>query len=266
MGWWDLEDGLGMVGDHPADILAELLDTSFGPQLDGDLFAGLLIAVGGALLRNPELLEDPPRTGDLIVVELERRAPRAFEIAPVAHSGGLDDAVFEALEDVAFAYRDGGPERAPRLAEVLAAFAFVLRGRLVDADTGAPLELVRIRPHRRSLASDWRAPMLALLHGGRAAGIDVPPESVGLRDVDRRALLALRDMAAARARGEVFERPVHPDPEIAAVRARLLRDVEAALDGTALPEPDSPAYILRALLEPATVGDPPPEWRAWLTP
>src|SRR5262249_2317897 len=151
-GWWDIEGGLGVVGDRPADLLDRLLRSSFGLPLDTDLFAGLLNVVGTALLRNPELLEDPPRAGDLIVVELDRRAPLAFEIAPVAHHGGLDDAVYDALEEVAFAYRDGGPQRAPRLAEVLAALAFVLRGNLVDADTGAPLGVIRVRPHRRAPA------------------------------------------------------------------------------------------------------------------
>jgi hypothetical protein len=265
MGWWDIEDGSGVVGDRPADLLDRLLRSSLELPLDSDLFAGLLVSVGAALLRNPELLEDPPRAGDLVVAEFERRPPLVIELAPVAHGRGLDDAVYDTLEEVAFAYRAGGPERAPRLAEVLAALAFALRGRLVDADTGAPLDLIRIRGHRRSPAPDWRAPMVALLHGGHVEA-EVPPLSVGLRDIDRRALLALRDLAVARARGEAPERPVHPDPEIAAARARLLRDVEAALDGTALPGPDSPAYILRALLDPAAVADAPPEWRAWLSP
>lgn len=100
-----------------------------------------------------------------------------------------------------------------------------------------------------------------------ARRVEIPPLSVGLRDDDRRALLALRDLASARARGVALELPEHPDPEIAARRARLLADVDAVLDGTGLPEPDSPASILHALLDPQGVraaGDVPPEWQRWL--
>ena len=96
--------------------------------------------------------------------------------------------------------------------------------------------------------------------------VEVPSLSVGLREEDRRTLLALRDLAAARAQGVALERPIHPDPEIAAKRAALLADVEAAVDGTALPGPESPAYILHALLYPEGVrasGVAPPDW-PWL--
>ena len=50
-------------------------------------------------------------------------------------------------------------------------------------------------------------------------------------------------------------------------RARLLDDVAAVLEGTALPPPDSPAYVLHALVDPEAVrrsGQAPPEWRGWL--
>jgi hypothetical protein len=282
MGWWEIADGAGVVGDRPADILGELVDSSFGERLDTDLLAGLLVAFGAALLRNPaELVSDPPGNGAVIVAELQGRAPIVVAIKPVEHPGSLHDSVYDALEAVSFQYRESGPERMPTLLELLATLAFPLRSRIVDPDSGEPVELLRIRPqvppHALRLDQpDWRARMAALAYTGRmgveglaqqAQEIEIPPLSVGLRDVDRRALLALRDAAVARMRGETLERPVHPDPDVAAARARLLADVAAAVEGTALPAPDSPAYVLHALLDPGAVrgsGTIPPEWQAWL--
>jgi hypothetical protein len=283
MGWWELDDGGLVIGDRPADVFGALLDGSFGRRLDTELLAGLLGAFGAALLRNPgELVDDPPGPGAAIVAEIERRAPLVVDIAPAEYPGGLHDVVYDALESASFQYRESGPERKPQLAELLAVLAFAVRPRLVDPDTGAPVGLLDIRPHVRPEqlrldAPDWRARMTALVFVGRlriadlarpAAATEVPPLSAGLREGDRRALLALRDVAAARARGERLELPGHPDPEVAAARARLLADVETVLDGKGLPAPDSPAYVLHALLDPATVresGSAPREWQAWLS-
>jgi hypothetical protein len=282
MGWWKTRDGTGVVGDRPADILGDLLSSSFGPRLDTELLAGLLAALGAALLRNPgELVADPPPPGTAIIAELEDRPPLIAEITPAEQPGSLHDAIYDALESVAFQYRASGPARLPLLAEVLATLEFVVADRIVDADSGEPVALRSVHSHvpphaLRIDGPDWRARMAALAYvarmrvedlAGQAAEIEIPPLSAGLREEDRRALLALRDVAVARLRGEKLRRPVHPDPEIAVVRARLLADVEAAVEGTALPAPDSPAYVLHALLDPGAVrasGTTPPDWEAWL--
>jgi len=263
MGWWATEDGTGSIGDRPADVLGALLTGSLGERLDRDLLAGFLAAVGGAVLRDPaRLVADPPRPGDAILAELDGAPPLTVPVAAPLVETGLDDAAFAALEDASFCYREGGPERLPTWAELLETVAFVARGRLTDAD------VTRIRPVTApSAPPGWVETSLALVAAARAsrpqvaARIDIPPEGDGLRDADRRALLALRDLATQ------TSRPVHPDPAVAAARAALAADVRAAVDGTALPGPDSPAFVLTAVLDPAGArasGRLPEPWRAWV--
>jgi hypothetical protein len=284
MGWWESADGRGLIGDRPADAFDAVLEHSFGAHVDTELFGGLLHAFGGALLRNPaELVADPPPPGTAMIAELAGRVPLAVPIEPGPDPTSFDDAVFDALETAVFYYRETGPARFPTLGELLETLAFAARGRLVDADTGERVELERIRAHRPDRVGDdlrdpnWQVRMLAVAAAGRHGGhdlvqrlraVELPPASVALRDEDRRALLALRDLAAERAAGAAVERPVHSDAVVAARRAALLADVGAMLDGTGLPGPDSPAYVLRALVDPASVleaGDAPPEWAQWLS-
>ena len=125
---------------------------------------------------------------------------------------------------------------------------------------------------------DWRARMTAVLAVGRlrlaklavaANRIEVPGTDVGLKDDERRALLALRDIAPLLAAGQSADsaRPVHPDPEVARKRAEFAARVTAAIEGTSWPPPSHPAYVLRALAEPDKVrSTAPPHWRGWLTP
>jgi hypothetical protein len=75
-------------------------------------------------------------------------------------------------------------------------------------------------------------------------------------------------VALARARGVRLELPRHPDPAVAAARSRLVADIEAVLDGEGLPGPDSPAFLLTALVDPESVwrsSGAPAQWRSWLT-
>jgi hypothetical protein len=242
--------------------LAEVLVDSLGDPIDVDLFGGFLAAIGAALSA-----EDGPR---FLVASFDDRFPLVVPVAPAEISGGLDDAVRAAI--------DADPAPLPELLDALAAAA---RGRIVNGD-GEPLSLRDVTAHDpeevgEALADDnWRDRMAGLVMVGRlrlaalaplAVEADIPATSVGLREDDRRVLLALRDMAAARALGRAFERPVHPDPPVAAARAALLRDLGAVLDGTALPGPDSPAYVLAAIMDPDAVrrsGRGAPEWRRWL--
>jgi hypothetical protein len=147
---------------------------------------------------------------------------------------------------------------------------------LADPETPALPELDRLiadalRDH------DWRVRMTALLAvarrriaslARRALKTDIPPIAAGLRDQDRRALLALRDIAVARAEGRPLDqfRPVHSDPEIAARRAAFLSEVVGVVIAGTAPEPTSPALILQALAQPDSipVSEAPAEWRDWL--
>jgi hypothetical protein len=237
---------------HP---LADVLLDSLGDPIDVELFGGFLAAVGAARAR-----DDGPA---LIVASFDDRMPLVVPVAPAALTGGLDDAVRAALE--------AEPAGLP---EVLDAIAAAARGRIVDGD-GERLALRSIAVRERG-GDDWRDRMAGLVVAGQLrlgelapvmADAEIPPTSAGLRDEDRRALMALRDMVATRVLGRPFERPTHPDPAVAAARAALLRDLEALLDGGAFPRPDSPAYVLTAILDPDAVraaGAVPPEWRRWL--
>jgi hypothetical protein len=263
MGWWASDDGSGLIGDRPGDVLGALLTDSLGPRFDVELLGGFLRAVGGAVLRDPaRLLSDPPRPGDAIAAEFGDRPPLRVAVTVPAVTGGLDDAVFEALETTSFLYREGGPQRPPRWAELLETIAFVARGHVEDAT------LRCVRPGEVAPPPAWVGVMRGLVGLARtdrsdlraqAANTAVPAD--GLRDTDRRALLCLRDVAAG------VQRPVHPDGDVAAARAALLADVRAAVAGDALPSSGSPAYVLTALLDPDGVrraGTVPPEWEPWL--
>jgi hypothetical protein len=128
-----------------------------------------------------------------------------------------------------------------------------------------------------SLSSDdWRARMLAVLAVGRrrihplaamARRAQVPGTEVGLRECDRRALLALRDIAAANATDSRLGRPTHPDGVIAARRSDLIAEIDRVVRGDGDPSPDGPSLILLALLDPrrAHASDRAPrQWQRWL--
>lgn len=316
MGWWTSDDATGLIGDRPADILGGALEDALGPRFDRDLLGGFLSALGAALLRDPARLvaEGAAVAALAIAIEVGDDPPDIVPIRRAEDGGGLEDALFDALEAVAFQYLASGPERLPRLSEVLETLAFTARGHLMDPETGDDLPLHGIRPApagqarpptpreaaatlrwagiRALLAGgvpddaaralvgaalqdeDWRVRMTALLTVGRhrlaplarrAAATAVPEEAEGLREDDRRALLALRDVAAVRAAGaEAPERPIHPDAVTAARRGALLAAVRAAILGEAA---GAEAAVLQALAAPeAARRDPrlPAAWRRWL--
>jgi hypothetical protein len=320
MGWWPSADGSGIIGDAPADVMGDLLDDAIGQEFDTDLFAGFLVAIGGALKRNARrLIADPDvLEGSAICAWLGDEPPLVVPLGSSQQETSLDEHVDDALESIAFRYRTTDFERPPRLAEVLETVAFAARGRIVSAEDGRPLALRGIealpwrdieataaplpgsilwRGLRQVLAAgstavaesrllvtaglvdaDWRARMTALLAVGRlrlaelaevAAAVEVPDTDVGLEDDERRARLALRDIAPQLAVGRPADsgRPVHPDSEIAGKRAEFVAKVTATIDGTGWPPPSHPAYVLRALVEPEAVrASAPPQWRRWLTP
>jgi hypothetical protein len=269
---------LGAV--EPSPLAGVLLD-SLGDPVDVDLFGGFLAATGAALLRaGHAAVDDPPPPGTLLVAEFAGRPLLVVPVAAAVVLTGLDEAVTAALFQEAARLGGGAPPRKVRLRRLLDSIAAAARGRVVDADgpTLLALRQVAARPADAGEPADddWRDRVVALVTAGRlrlpelaalASRTVVPPTSVGLRDDDRRVLLALRDLAAARARGVPLDRPVHSDAGVASARAAVLRDIETVLDGGPLPSPESPAYVLAAVLDPARVrrsGSAPPEWRAWL--
>jgi hypothetical protein len=318
MGWWSSSDGRGIIGDRPADIFEEVLTDALGEQFDDELFAGFLRSLGIVLHRNPAMLINDPAALDAIVVA---SFSEAKELRVPLRAGGatgmLEDRLHAALESIGMEYRSTAEGRPPRLAEMLETLAFAARGRIVSAQDGQPLDLLRIvavrpgdvaeaaassslllwRALRHLLAADalemsdaevlvagglvdrdWRARLTAVLAVGRlrlaklaaaANRVDVPGTEVGLDDDERRALLALRDIAPLLAAGQPADgaRPVHPDPDVARKRAEFAARVTAAIEGASWPPPSHPAYVLRALAEPDKVrSTAPPHWRGWLTP
>jgi HEAT repeats len=324
MGWWSTEEGTDeMVGDGPADQLGTVLRESIGETFDDELFTGFVVALAGALRRNPaELLARPEELdGAALVVTFTEKAPIRVPIPKVPTSGMLADALHQALDGVAMQYRESEVERPPTLNEIARTLAFVARGQITDAENGRPLDLITLRAVRddageksrrpgarsdpttnmrwtaiRTIASgmaavtgeietvladaledkDWRVRMTAVLAVGRfrisslanqARAASLPGTDAGLRDEDRRALLALRDIAVERAGAGGDRPPVHPEPLIAAKRAAFRKAVEDAMSGAAVPAPDNSIYVLRALERPEDVmADPaaPVIWRQWM--
>jgi hypothetical protein len=303
MGWWQSSDGQGHIGDGPADILGTALTDALGESFDLDLLAGFVASLGSALLLDPAELVLEGHAIERREVEI-LTAEHPAVVVPITADlprGMLEERLFDSLEAVAFAYQDSGVERLPRLAEVLETLGFIARGRLREpgSKTGLTLRGIRLRPAGAravparwallrvmlleqpdemlvagALAdADWRLRMLGLMAVGRfrlralarrALRVPLPGTDVGLRDDDSRALLALRDIAAEHA-GLGEPRPLHSNPAVAQRRAALRRDIEAMLDGTALPPAESPAFILAALADPASVaGRAPGLWRRWL--
>jgi len=254
----------------PALRIRELLTESLGDPVDADLFGGFLAAFGGALHRGgPALVSDPPEYGALLVAEFAGRPPMAIPVDPGVEPAGLDADLSAVLAACARRHREAG-ERVPCTHDLLADLVHAARERIVDPD-GRALTLLEIFVQPPPPASgppdpagpDWRDQAALLIAVGRAglpglaplaADVEIPPAAAGLCDQDRRVLLALRDVAVARARGVAFTLPAHPDPGVARARARLLADIEAVLDGTRLPDPDSPAYLLRAVVDPGADG------------
>jgi hypothetical protein len=123
---------------------------------------------------------------------------------------------------------------------------------------------------------DWRVRMTAVLAVGRlriatladqARAAATPARDVGLRDEDRRALLALREAASERARPGGELRPIHPDPETARRRAAFMAEVANAVAGERELSAGGAVSILDALEAPEQVSgrpDAPVAWRRWL--
>jgi hypothetical protein len=292
MGWWTSEDGAGVIGDRPVDILGGVLTSSLGERFSAELLAGFLVALAAALARTPDELLDGSFDPDEVafVVEYAGRPTAVVALVPPAMPTSLDDAVYAALARVAAEYRVSALDRNPSLPELLETVAFAARGHVLTEDRASPLALTRIgvlhdesppagngREVMRALLDlrpplgrtavalvahalddhDWQVRLTAALVAGRfglaeladrVAVVEVPPSGSGVTDHDRRTLLALRDVAAARSAGHVLERPVHPDPDVAERRREFLAALDAAVTGAAEGASSEPVETMRRLL------------------
>lgn len=128
MSWWEVVGGV--IGDEPADAFGAAVAAITPFDL-----ARTLAAADAALRANAaDLVADPDAVGGtLTAVFLDGRTVVAAsaEAAPV-------DAFAAALRKITGAYFERF-ERPPRLAEVLATLAFIVRGRETEAAGDAPL-------------------------------------------------------------------------------------------------------------------------------
>jgi hypothetical protein len=164
VGWWETHDGLGLIGDRPADLLGGLLRDAFGESFDVDLFAGFLAAFAAALMLNPAaLVSDPPDPEGALIADFAAGPPLVVPLRDGVERGMLERDLYEALDACAFHYRLG-PERLPRLAELLETLEFVAAGRVTAVDGTTALELVQIRfavPEGRASARGTEDPITA---------------------------------------------------------------------------------------------------------
>lgn len=126
MSWWSLpgrhED---MIGDEPADLVtaalgraAALRGKTAGPA---PALAELLGALSRAIAEASSELEDPPRSGSRVVAFTS-----AADIEPGPSGEDLVAPLADGIREAAARYHERF-KRNPRLVELLALFAFVLR-------------------------------------------------------------------------------------------------------------------------------------------
>lgn len=173
MGWWKADDGVGAIGDGPADALSLALGDLFGrsgsPLRLEDLLATFLAALAlnaKALVAEPASLE-----GKTIVARFQdgsecRAASHAFE-----KTNATVQTLYAATEEAATHYRDAYG-RKPTVAELLETFAFVLRGREeVAFPRATELESLTLAVVPPSRASEPASITVALPSGTTAADV-----------------------------------------------------------------------------------------------
>jgi hypothetical protein len=174
MGWWKADDGVGVIGDGPADALSLALGDIFArsgtPLRLEDLLAEFLAALAmnaKALVADPASLE-----GKTIVARFQDGGEyRATSPAHDRASSTIDDMLYAAIEDAATHYRDAYG-RKPSVAELLETFTFVLRGREEVAFPGsAELDALSLGSARPSGPTEPASIMVALPPGTTAADV-----------------------------------------------------------------------------------------------
>ena len=149
MGWWRTGDGEDRISDGGADCLLSTLrhlaerssETHGSRPTLSDVLAGAAAALQQrpeALVGDPASLPDGPaavdvrmRTGPDLRVPVDVAAPDGYAV----------QRLFEAFDDVASDYLGSELARLPRLSELLAVLAFVLRVEAARFIEDAPAEL-----------------------------------------------------------------------------------------------------------------------------
>lgn len=130
MGWWKADDGVGAIGDGPADALSEALARLFAESGARLPLQDVLSAFAAALALNPKALVGDPES--LATATIVARCESGAEYRAASPGDAQPDAsartFYAAIEDAATHYRDVY-ERKPSVAELLETLAFVVRGR-----------------------------------------------------------------------------------------------------------------------------------------
>lgn len=126
MSWWNLPGRPDdVIGDRPADLVATALGRVAALRTKAGrpapTLAELLGGIGRAIEASASELADPPPAGGRVVA-----VTSTGEIEPSPAGEDLGKPLADAIREVAAEYRERF-ERDPRLAELLAVFAFVLR-------------------------------------------------------------------------------------------------------------------------------------------
>jgi hypothetical protein len=154
MGWWSGDNPGDVIGDGPADAIADIFERLRASGAERPKMGELLAAIAAALSRNPaELIEDPRQLAASRIVA-EFADGMTVEALPGASAPKpLTDLLHAAFDEIAVEYRDTELKRRPRLSELLETVAFVLAPDLdkIVADGGKQLTRIvaKPRPDRR---------------------------------------------------------------------------------------------------------------------
>lgn len=136
MGWWGI-GGDEIMGDHPADVVGEVLNKMASAAAKEGFhnvaLSELTAAFTEVIERVPKLIEDlPPRRADVgeALAKAIRERIEENGLVPVERSRvdsyQLFNLMLDALKNISQSYLDTEIERRPRVREILSAFTFVL--------------------------------------------------------------------------------------------------------------------------------------------
>ncbi|WP_299628735.1 hypothetical protein [uncultured Tateyamaria sp.] len=153
MGWWREKSG-DLIGDGPADRIADLLSGDFGETTLS--LATILASLDSALRRNPaQFVTDPQNVGG----ELAAHDASSDAVIWQAHDApyALVERCHETLEAIAMDYLDNSLEALPTCSEVLSNVRFALVTHIpttVTAPPGFDLHRIAYMPGTRCLVRD----------------------------------------------------------------------------------------------------------------
>lgn len=223
MGWWKADDGIGAIGDGPADALSLALGARIARDGAPVRLEDVLAAFLHALALNPEaLLADPAALQDAgLKVRLADGSLLHVAPAPESHDPQSTEELYAAIEEAAALYRDAY-DRKPSIAELLETLAFVLRAydEIVTPDAAAidTLTLDAVRPAK---PTDPATIMIVLPTGTMAGDVGAATAVAAgfTRDPDRTDVSipgSRRTFFASWTGGEGDDREIdfHFDPDV----------------------------------------------------